>query len=132
MDTSFDVDVHPSYLHIKHPPGFVISAENTEIIWGRIKEVCRENGVTKVLVEAQSPTRQLDTMSAFDSGRILAETLSGLTIAMCFHDYQFDELTSFFKTVAQNRGVKIEYFSDLRAALEWLDVDTGEKAAGSK
>lgn len=131
MDASFDVEVHPSYLHIKHPPGFVISADTTDVVWGRIKELCREHGVTKVLVEAFKPTRQLDTMSAFDSGRILAENLSGLSIAMCFHDYQFDELSSFFRTVAQNRGVKIEYFSELEEALEWLDVDTGERAAGS-
>ena len=131
MDSPLDVEVHPHYLHIKHPPGYVITAEAADSVWGRIATLCRDNGIHKVLVEAERPERRLDTMSAFDSGRVLAENTSGLTIAICFLNYEFDDLSAFFKTVAQNRGVNLDFFSDLDAARKWLDVDTGENAAGS-
>lgn len=130
MDAHFDVDVHPTYLHIKHPPGLVISPESSESNWKRIGALCREHGRSKVLVEASRPVRELDTMSAFESGRMLAENTSGLTVAICFQDYEFDELSTFFKTVAQNRGVKVEFFSDVHDALVWLGEDAGENAAG--
>ncbi len=131
MDDLFELEVHPTYLHFKHPPGYVITSENTGEKWNRIGELCHEHGIAKVLIEADRPERQLDTGSAFDAGRALAENMSGLSVAICFHGYEFDDLSTFFKTVAQNRGVRVEFFSDLNDALSWLDVDTGESAAGS-
>jgi hypothetical protein len=129
MDAAFDITIHPTYLHINHPPGFVIDPAALDKLWAIISQLSREHDRKKVLIEATSPTRQLDTMGAFDSGRVLAENMAGLTIAVCLRDYRFDDLTTFFKTVAQNRGVRIEFFSELDEALKWLDVDTGENAA---
>ena len=131
MDDLFEHEVHPTYLHIKHPPDYVITSGNAEEKWNRIGQLCRQHGVAKVLVEADRPERRLDTGAAFDAGRVLAEHMSGLSVAICFHDYDFDDLSSFFKTVAQNRGVNLEFFSDVDAALSWLVVNTGENAAHS-
>jgi hypothetical protein len=131
MDVPFRLEVHPTYLHFKYPSGFVATLESTGEAWITIGELCEQHERSKVLIEATKPERRLDTMSAFESGRLLAENAPGISLAICLHDYQFDELSSFFKTVAQNRGVKIELFTDLGAALRWLDVDTGENAAGS-
>jgi hypothetical protein len=129
MDASFDLEIYPEYLHIKHRPNFVINPASADQVWANIGRLCREHDRNKVLVEAESPVRQLDTMAAFDSGRILAEIAPGATIAICFSDYEFDELSTFFKTVAQNRGVKVEFFNELDKAIKWLDVDTGHNAA---
>jgi hypothetical protein len=131
MDGSFELKVLPTYLHLKYPSGSVIDPESSAETWVAIGKLCEEHGRSKVLIEASKPVRQLDTMSAFESGRILAENTVGLSIAVCFHEYEFDELSSFFKTVARNRGVKIELFTDLDAARHWLDVETGENAAGN-
>ena len=131
MDDLFEYEVHPTYLHIKHAPGYVISSETMGETLKRIGQLCRENGFTKVLIEADKPERQLDTGGAFDAGRVLAENLSGLSVAMCFQNYEFDDLSAFFKTVAQNRGVNLEFFADISKALDWLDVNTGENAAHS-
>ncbi|HVQ57213.1 MAG TPA: hypothetical protein VMS29_10685, partial [Pyrinomonadaceae bacterium] len=118
MDDLFELEVHPTYLHISYPPGHVIASENMQDKWRRIGKICREHGIAKVLIEADKPERHLDTGSAFDAGRALAENMSGLSVAICFHDYEFDELSAFFKTVAQNRGVRMEFFSNLGDALE--------------
>ncbi|NOT47050.1 MAG: hypothetical protein HOP17_04790 [Acidobacteria bacterium] len=126
MDLPFELKVHPNYLHIKHPPGMVIDPDSTQEMWTQVGRLCFEHGRAKVLIEAEKPEKRLDTMTAFDSGRILAENTSGLTIAMCFYNYEVDDLTTFLKTVAQNRGVRVEFFSDLESALEWLGIKAGE------
>lgn len=131
MDAPFLVEVHPKYLHLKYPAGFLASLETTGDSWLALGKLCEQYGRNKVLIEASKPERQFDTMTAFESGRILAENTAGVTIAICLHDHEYDDLSHFFTTVAQNRGVKIELFNDLNEALQWLDVETGENAAGN-
>jgi hypothetical protein len=71
MDDLFELEVHPTYLHISYPPGHVIASENMQDKWRRIGKICREHGIAKVLIEADKPERHLDTGSAFDAGRPL-------------------------------------------------------------
>ena len=129
MDGPFELEVHPTYLHFKYPSGFVITAESSADVWAAVGSLCEEHGCTKVLIETTRPERQLDTMSAFESGRVLAGQVAGVSIAICLHNFEFDDLAAFFKTVAQNRGVKVEYFSSVDDALRWLDVDSAKDAA---
>ena len=130
MGAPFQLEVHPKYLHLRYPSGFVASLETTGDAWLALGKLCEQYGRNKVLIEATKPEREFDTMSAFESGRILAENTVGVTIAICLHDHEYDDLSHFFRTVAQNRGVKIELFNDLTEALHWLDVETGGNAAG--
>lgn len=131
MDGTFRLEVHPEHLHLKFPSGFVLSAESTAEVWVAVAELSGQRGPRRVLIDLPEPDWQLDTMAAFESGRMLAEYTAGLSIAICLYDRDVDELPVFFKTVAQNRGVKVEFFPDLASAHHWLDVDAGENAAGS-
>lgn len=124
MGLPFELKVHSDYIHVTHPTGMVIDPDSTQEIWAQLGRFCLEEGVSKVILETSRPELRLDTMAAFDSGRILAENTSGLTVALCFHEYQFDDLTTFLKTVAQNRGVRVEFFSNTDEALKWLGVKT--------
>lgn len=129
MGLAFELEVHSKYLYIKPLPGMVIDPDSTRELWEKVGQLCKEYGKSRVLIEAEKPIRRLDTMAAFDSGSILAENTSGLTLAICFHDYKYDDLTAFFKTVAQNRGVMIEFFGTVEEAAAWLGVETGELTA---
>lgn len=123
MDRPFTLEFHGSYIHITHPPGFVASPENVEETWTSLAAICDRYECRNVLVETSKMHRRLDTMDAFESGRQLAQINPPISVALCFHDYEFDELSKFFKTVAQNRGVRVEFFSDAGKAREWLGVD---------
>lgn len=46
----------------------------------------------------------------------------GVTELSCFYGYRPDEKSRFFKDVAQNRGVRVEFFGERDAALRWLGV----------
>lgn len=87
-----------------------------------LMEICREKRCSRVILEAHSPIRKLDTTGAFESGTRLARIDPGLAVALLFYDYETDELTEFFKTVAHNRGVRVEYFTEKDKALEWLNI----------
>ncbi len=131
MGVPFELEVHPTYLHFKLLENCRVSAESDSDTWITVARLCEEHGRAKVLIEVQRVEGKMDTMSAFESGRILAENATGVTLAICVHEPDFDETASFFKTVAQNRGVKVEFFSGLDSARQWLNVDTGESATRS-
>jgi hypothetical protein len=50
--------------------------------------------------------------------------LPGLSVACVFHGYVPDEQSRLFQEAAVNRGVRMEFFEDLNAALDWLGLGT--------
>lgn len=122
MSKGFTIESHSNYIHISFPPGTEITRESMGATCDQLTEICKEKGCFRVILEAPSPKRKLDTTGAFESGTRLARIGSGLAVAMVFYDYQTDELTEFFKMVALNRGVRVEYFTDVEKALEWLGL----------
>lgn len=126
MDVSFELKVNPTHLHLKHPPAMKVAAAGIADYWRSVGEICREHSCRKLIIESSEPEEGRDTIDIFDSGRTLAENLAGVKVALCRQDYTPDELSMFFQTVAQNRGVKVEFFASLDEAVRWLDVDTGE------
>jgi hypothetical protein len=59
-------------------------------------------------------------MEAFDIAGLAARLLPGLSVACVFPGYVPDAQSLFFRTAAMNRGVRMEFFPDLNAALHWL------------
>jgi hypothetical protein len=67
----------------------------------------------------------MTAMDAYDAGNKAGE-VAPLRLACLFYDYSPDETSSFFQTVALNRGVSVEYFTDSMEALRWLNVNADE------
>lgn len=123
MTKGFTVTSHEGYIHVLYRPNYEITRETMIATCDELMEVCKRESCGRVLLEAPSPRRKMDTTAAFESGTRLARVSPGLRIAMLFYNYKTDELTEFFKTVAHNRGVRVEYFSEKKKALEWLRVE---------
>lgn len=113
---------HADYVHVELPPGFVLNPEaNTALILA-ISDLCSRQGQRRVLVEGTIAARHMGTMDSFGSGSLAGSMLTGVSIANVFYNYKPDQQTQFFKDVAQNRGVRIEFFDERDAALRWLGV----------
>lgn len=123
MNKGFTMTSHEGYVHVLYRPDFEITRETMVATCDELEELCKKSNCARVLLEAPSPRRKLDTTAAFESGTRLARVAPGLKIAMLFYNYKTDELTEFFKTVAYNRGVRVEYFTEKKKALEWLRVE---------
>ena len=124
MADNVAVEFCGSYIHVKQSGVFELAHPQTRSFWGRLKEICDELDSDTVLIEANSMDISSDMMSAFDSGVSAADIVSNPTIAICSKDYEPDDMSEFFKTVAINRGAQVEFFTDVRNAVDWLGIDT--------
>lgn len=122
MGKGFTIEGRGEYIHLLHEPNFEVTREAMGEVWSELADACKRLECNTVLVEAPSPKRKLDTTAAFETATRISQLTPGIKLAMLLLDYQTDELTDFFKTVARNRGARIEYFSDKEKALEWLGV----------
>ena len=125
MSTDFQTSLHAHYIHVQLASGYELTPEgNAELILA-ISDVCTRQGQRRVLVEGTVAARRMATMDSFGLGSLMGSMLTGVSLACCFYGYAPDQQTQFFKDVAQNRGVRVEFFSDRAAALRWLGVGSG-------
>ena len=127
MEVPYSLEFHGTYVQIIHPPGFVASLDSVENMWTHFAALCDRYNCRQLLVEAPGIKSQLETMTAFDAGRNLAAINPGITVAFCLDNYEVDEAAKFFKTVAQNRGVKVEYFVNINDARDWLGANADDQ-----
>ncbi len=121
LSNDFEISFHGEYLRVLHPDDFEITPETNQKVWQAINEACKTHKCLRVLSEGKINQRKMKTWNAHESGS-QSGGIRGLRLACLFYDYKPDEMSEFFKTVSANRGVKIEFFTDKSAALEWLGV----------
>ncbi|HQI73411.1 MAG: hypothetical protein KBG22_13460 [Smithella sp.] len=126
MSSDFSLEFKGKYIHIIHAPDYEISQESNKRLWMALAEACREYKCLKVLAEGSTQKRKVTSMDAYESGAQAAESIPGLKLAICIYEYTPDETTEFFKNVAYNRGVRIEFFKDKKKALDWLGIKDAE------
>jgi len=117
-----DLTVEPreGYLYLHLAPGFEATPESMARIWTVVSEACRQHNLRHVLADGENVQRKLTPVQTYDHASLAARLMPGLTVACCFRGYRTDEQTEFFKVAAMNRGVRVEFFQDLNAALRWL------------
>ena len=106
MSTDFRLTPHAEYIHVELASDYEIKPE----------------GQRRVLIEGTIGRRSMGTMDSFGFGSLMGSMLTGMSLACCLYGYRPDQQTQFFKDVAQNRGVRIDFFTDRGAALRWLGV----------
>ena len=117
-----DLTVEPreGYLYLHLAPGFQATPESMTRLWTAVSESCRQHNLRRVLADGENVQRKLSPVESYDHASLAARLMPGLTVACCFRGYRTDEQTEFFKVAAMNRGVRVEFFQDLSAALRWL------------
>jgi hypothetical protein len=97
-----------------------ITPDAMESFWSYVRAQCENHACTSILIEADAPTHNMDTVAAFTSGVQVASIAPNLWMALCFRRYEPDEISELFRQAARNRGANIEFFADREAALLWL------------
>lgn len=122
MSTDFKLTPHADYVHVELAPGYEIKPDGTTHLTLAISELCARQGQRRVLIEGTVVRRSMGTMDSFGFGSLVGSMLTGMSLACCLYGYTVDQQTQFFRDVAQNRGLRIEFFADRDAALRWLGV----------
>lgn len=120
MFDELSLEFKDDHLHITHDKNFEITPDRMESFWGYLREQCENHDCTSILIEADEPTRNMDTVAAFTSGVEVASIAPNLWMALCFQGYEPDEMSELFRQAARNRGANVEFFTDRKAALSWL------------
>ena len=128
MSAGFTLEPRDGYLYVSLDPGFEMTPPSMTSVWTAICETCRELGLSRALAEGDGVVRRLTPMESFDIAELAARLLPGLSLACVFRGYVPDEQSRFFQDTAKNRGVRMEFFQDLNAALRWLGA--GGRPAG--
>lgn len=129
MKPAYSFEFFGSYIRVIHSDNFVINQQSITKFWNDLAEYCKKHHCKKVIAEGRIIKRKMTTVEAFESGNTAGKKVLGLWLACCFCDYEPDQTTEFFKTVAKNRGVRIEFFQDCEEALQWLNVAEISKVA---
>jgi hypothetical protein len=122
MTTDFKLTPHADYLHVALAPGYEIRPAGAAELMKSVSDVCARQGQRRVLIEGTVAARRMATMDSFTVGTLAGSMLAGVSLACCFYGYKPDDKSQFFKDVAQNRGVRVEFFAERDAALRWLGV----------
>ena len=96
MNEPFSLEFCGNYIRLTHLPGFVATPESVSEMWGHFANACEACNCRRLLVDAPMADVQLDTMTAFDAGRDLAEANHGMTIAFLMPEHADDELSRIF------------------------------------
>ncbi len=122
MPSDYILEVREDFIHVKLCDDFQINSQVMLKIWAEMSEVCKNHDCRHVLMEGKISERVMNTFGAFESGSRVADISPGLNVAMCFYDYQTDDISEFFQTVAANRGTCIQFFTDIINAKKWLGI----------
>lgn len=122
MGNEIEIEFKDDHIHIRHGEGFRITPDGMEAFYTLLAKTCDKYGCSRVFAEGPAPIREMDTVGAFRSGVQAAEAVPNLWLAICFQDYETDELSDLFKNAARNRGVFVKFFSDREQAHRWLGV----------
>jgi hypothetical protein len=122
MSTGFNLTPHADYLLVALAPGYEIDRAGVTELMKSVSDVCARQGQRRVLIEGTVAARRMATMDSFAIGALAGNVLAGVSLACCFYGYKPDDKSQFFKDVAQNRGVRVEFFGERDEALRWLGL----------
>lgn len=127
MAISFSVSVEGDLLTVR-AAGVDDSLEEVREYGKAIVEACRANGCVRVLCDETDLEYRLGTLDTFESAAFIAEYAPHVArVAIVCGPCQFAD-TSFWETVAVNRGLSVRAFEDVDAAEAWL----GQRVAGEQ
>ena len=124
MSTDFKLTPHADYVHVALAPGYELRPDGLAELMRSLADVCSRQGQRRVLIEGTVAARRMGTMDSFGAGALAGSMLTGVRIACCFYGYAPDDQSQFFKDVAQNRCVRVDFFNDRDAALRWLGLSS--------
>jgi len=119
MSHNVEITKSEEYLQITFSGPFSPTAARDSV--DTMVTACAREGCSKVLFDCRPMTGDMSVSDRFETGTYGAAKIPvQIKIAMLGREDQISP-DNFFETVARNRGVNVTVFSDIDAALEWLN-----------
>ena len=119
MDEPYSIEHRGDHVHVLFGGDYKPDPESQNELWARLRGVCLEHDTRRVLAEGVLPAPDRPPASVAHAGQKTA-TIPNLWLAFHFDDFVPTENTELYETVAASQGVRVKFFSDRDAALNWL------------
>lgn len=119
MGTEFAVTFRVDHVHVILSEQPTVDDEPPKDYWDTIRRICEEYKCPRVLIEGKAPGGERKPVEVIEAGQRTA-TVPNLWLAFHLEDYERSALSELYETVAASKGVRVKFFSDRDAALNWL------------
>lgn len=120
MGMEFEVTFKGDHIHVQLDAASKIDDPDLpRDYWGTLKKLCDEYNCRRILVEGVAPSGEMDPVEVIEAGKRTA-TVPNLWMAFHLENHRPTEQSELYETVAASKGVRVKFFDNADAALNWL------------
>ena len=120
MGMEFEVTFRDDHIHVQlNAPTRMDDPDLPNDYWGTLRKLCEEYDCRRILVEGVAPSGEMQPGEVIVAGQ-RAATVPNLWLAFNLENHTPNEQSELYETVAASKGVRVKFFNDHDAALNWL------------
>lgn len=130
MTSGFKITNCGNHVCITLDPHFHFTCDSTTGLHRTAADFAQRHGMTRLLIEGDAPECRMGMLEVYELGKMVVDTLKGVTTAYCLRDYQPENILDphgnpvgkleFLKNVILNRGGNVRFFSSNEETDSWL------------
>jgi hypothetical protein len=111
------------YILVQVPPNFELNPSTVTQLWKTMADSCKQTNCNKVIVEGTIHRSMSPADVVQSAQQPLKHGLHDLRLAICWYDFEADDLSDLFITSAASRGTFAHLCKNRTEAKEWLGVN---------
>lgn len=119
MGMEFAVTFRGDHVHVLLSGESKVDSELSKDYWGTLRKICDEYDCKRILVEGVAPGGDRKPQEVVEAG-VRTATVPNLWLAFHLENFERTELTELYETIAASKGVRVKFFDNADAALNWL------------
>ena len=119
MGMEFAVTFRGDHVHVQLSGESGVDRDVSRDYWDTLRKLCEEYDCRRILVEGSSPQVELGPADVVEAGERTA-TVPNLWLAFHLENHVPNAQSELYETVAASKGVRVKFFDDADAALNWL------------
>ena len=123
MGMEFAVSFRGDHVHVELSGEATLDPDLPQDYWGMLRRICEEYDCRRVLVEGIAPSGVHEPTEVIAAGERTA-TVPNLWLAFNLENFVPTEMSELYEVVAASHGVRVKFFDNADAALQWLRANT--------
>ena len=123
MGMEFAVTFRGDHVHVQLSGQSDVGRDVSQDYWETLRKLCDEYDCRRILVEGFAPDVDLGPAEIVEAGERTA-TVPNLWLAFHLENHVPNQESELYETVAASKGVRVKFFDNAEAALNWLRANS--------
>jgi hypothetical protein len=120
MGMEFEVTFRGDHIHVQLNAGEKIDDPDLPgDYWGMLRKLCDEYDCRRILIEGTAPKSEMKPTEVVEAGSRTA-VVPNLWLAYNLENHTPTAQSELYETIAASKGVRVKFFNNSDAALNWL------------